>query len=148
MLTISIVPKWSPLESDMPLEKALEFMKGTVKRERWHLSGWLKLEMPKVADTASSFFNLCTKFNREKISQQICETTLRVRSMVASQYYKCQGIGYFSKECPAQRRRLRKRNSPGKGNPSERSRSRIKSKHGHKILVCYRKTREIKISVP
>jgi hypothetical protein len=88
----------------MPLEKALEIIKCTVKRGRWHPYDWLKLKMSKVADSASSLFNLGTKFNGEKISQQICETTLRVRSKVTPQYYKCQGIGNFAKKCPAQRR--------------------------------------------
>jgi hypothetical protein len=62
MLTILLVPKWSPLESAMPLEKASEIIKGAVKRGRWHPFDWLKLEMSKVADSASSLFNLCTKF--------------------------------------------------------------------------------------
>jgi hypothetical protein len=92
MLTISLVPKWSRLESAIPLENALEIVECTVKRGRWHPSVELKLEMSKVADSASSLFKLCTKFHKEKISQQICETTLRVRSKVAPQYYECQGI--------------------------------------------------------
>jgi hypothetical protein len=82
MFTISLVPKWSGLESAIPLEKALEIIKGTVKRGRWHPSEWLKLEMSKVADSASSLFNLYTKSNGEKISQEICETTIRVKYKV------------------------------------------------------------------
>jgi hypothetical protein len=54
MLTISSVPKWSRLESTMPLEKALEIIKGAVRVGRWYPSDWLKLEMWKVADTVRS----------------------------------------------------------------------------------------------
>jgi hypothetical protein len=68
MLTISLVPKWSGSESAIPLKKVLEIGECTVRVGRWHPSDWLKLEMPKVADSASSLFNLCTKFNGEKIT--------------------------------------------------------------------------------
>jgi hypothetical protein len=121
---ISLVTKWLGLESAIPLERVVKIIKGTVRRSRWHPSVDLKLKMTKVGDSASSRFNLCTKFNGEKVSQQICETTLRVRSKVAPQCYECQGIGHLAKECPAQRRRGRTRNSPGRENPSERLRSR------------------------
>jgi hypothetical protein len=125
MLTISLVPKWSGSESAIPLEKALYIIKCTVKRGQWHPSVDLKLEMSKVADAASSLFKSCPKFDKEKMSWKKLGSTLSVRSKAASQYYKCQGIGNFVKECPAQRRRRwRTRNSPRKGNPSEPSRLR------------------------
>jgi hypothetical protein len=84
----------------------------------------LKLEASKV-NPASSRFNMGPKFQREGIEGHKFDPTLRIRPKVASEVYKCQGIGHFAKGCPAQRRRRgRTRNSPGKGNPSERARSR------------------------
>jgi len=122
--TISLVPKWSGSESAIPLERVIEVIEGTVRIGRWHPSGDLKLETAEVADPATSRFNSGPKLQRERIAGQKFEPTLRVRSKVASQCYKCQGIGRFAKECPAlRRRRGRTRNSPRKGNPSQRSRS-------------------------
>jgi len=90
---------------------------------RWHPSDDSKLETAKVADPTSSRLYSGPKLQRERGKGHKFETTLSVASKVAS-YYECQGIGHFAKECPAQRRRRgRTRNSPGKGNPSERSRS-------------------------
>jgi len=85
----------------------------------------LKPEASKVDNPASSRFNMGPKFQREGIEGHKFDPTLRIRPKVASEYYKCQGIGHFAKGCPAQRRRReRTRNSPAKGNPSERARSR------------------------
>ena len=124
MSIISFVTKWSDAESAIPLEKLIENNEGTARIGRWHPSDGSKLEKSQVADPASSRFNLGPKFQRERTAGQKFETTLRVRPKVASQCYECQGIGHFAKECPAlRRRRGRTRKSPGKGNPSERSRS-------------------------
>jgi len=125
MSTISLVPKWLGSESATPLERVIEIIEVTVTIGRWHPSDDSKLETAKVADSASSLFKLGPKLQRERITGHKFETTLRVGSKVASQYYECQDIGQFAKECPAiRRRRGRTRNSPGKGKPSERSRSR------------------------
>jgi hypothetical protein len=99
--------------------KALEIIKGTVKRLRWHPSVDLKLGMSKVADAAISLFKSCPKFHKGKMSWKKLDATLRVRSKAAPQYYECQVIRHLAKDCPAQRRRGRTRNSTGKGNPSE-----------------------------
>jgi len=49
------------------------------------------------------------------------ETTYSKRSKTALQCYECQGIGHFTKNCPArQRRRGKTKNSHGKRKPSER----------------------------
>ena len=139
---ISLIPKWPGSEPTNSLEKfiltleasarigrrepkdTLQNIESTAKIGRWHPSDCLKLEASKVADPASSRFNLCPKFHGKKISWQKFETTLRDRSKAALRCYRWEGIGHFAKECPARRRRRgRTRNLPGKWNPSERSRS-------------------------
>jgi len=103
----------------------VEIIESTIRLGRWHPSDDSRLETAKVADPASSRFYSGSKLHRERLSGHKFGTTLSVGSKVVSQYYECKGIGHFAKECPAQRkRRGRTRNSPGKGNPSERSRSR------------------------
>ena len=124
MSTIWLVPKWLGSVSHTS-RKGCRIYQSTVRIGRWHPSDGSKLETANVADPASSRFYLGPKHQTERIAGRKFEPTLRVRSEAASQYYKCQGIGHFAKECPArQRRRGRTRNSPGKGNPSERSRLR------------------------
>ena len=125
MSTISLVPKLLGSESATPLERVIEISEGTVRIGRWHPSDDSRIETAKVADPASSRFYAGPKLQRERIAGHKFETTLSVGSKVASQCYECKGIGRFAEECPAQRkRRGRTRNSPGKGNPSERSRLR------------------------
>jgi hypothetical protein len=142
-LTITLVPKWSGSESAIPLEKALEIIKGTVKRVWWHPTVALKLGISKVADAASSPFKSCPIFRKEKMWKKL-NATLRVRSKAASQYYECQSIGHLAMELPAQRRQGRTRDSPGKGNQIERSRSDAMSNPRHYTLVCYRRLRKSK----
>jgi len=103
----------------------VEIVVGTIRLGRWYPSNGLRLETAKVADSANSRFYPGPKLHRERLAGHKFEATLSVRSKVASRYYECKGIGHFAEECLAQRKqRGRTRNSPGKGNPSERSRSR------------------------
>jgi len=103
----------------------VKIVEGTIRLGRWYPSNDLTLETAQVANSASSRFYSGPKLQRERLAGHKCGTTLSVRSKVASQHYECKGIGYFAEECLAQRKqRGRTRNSPGKGNPSERSRSR------------------------
>jgi len=94
----------------------------TIRLGRWHPSNDLTLETAKVADSANSRFYSGPKLHRERLEGHKFEATLSVESKVASQRHECKGIGNFAEECLAQqKRRGRTRNSPGKGNPSERS---------------------------
>jgi len=121
---LMLVPKRLGSESTTPLERVFEIIEGTVRIGRRYPSDDSKLETAKVADPASSRFSSGPKLHRERLAGHKFESTLSVRSKVASQYYECKGIGHFAEECPAQRkRRGRTNNSPGKGNPSKRSRS-------------------------
>jgi len=129
LLLISLIARWPGSEPTISLENfiltleafarigrrepkdTLENIESTVKIGRWHPSDCLKLEASKVADPASSRFNLCPKFHGKKIAWQKFETTLRETSKAALRCYWCQGIGHFAKKCPARRRRRgRKRN--------------------------------------
>jgi len=106
-------------------EDKVKIVEGTIRLGRWYPSNDLTLEMAKVANSASSRFYSGPKLQRERLAGHKFEVTLSGESKVASRYYECKGIGHFAEECLAQRkRRERTRNSPGKGNPSERSRSR------------------------
>ena len=126
---IALIPKWAGSEPTKHLEKFRLTLEASARIGRWEPENTvdiitLKLEASKVADPASSRFNMGPKFQRERITGHKFDPTLTVRPKVASEYYKCQGIGHFAKGCPArQRRRGRTRNSPGKGNPSERARA-------------------------
>jgi len=103
----------------------VEIVVGTIRLGRWYPSSYLTLETAKVADPASSRFYSGPELHRERLAGHKFEATLSVRPKVASLYYECKGIGHFAEECPAQRkRRGRTKNSPGKVNPSECSRSR------------------------
>ena len=122
---LMLVPKRLGSELATPLERVFEIIEGTVRIGRRHPSDDSRLETAEVADSASSRFYSGPKLQRERLAGHKFGTTLSVRSKVASLYYECKGIGHFAEECLAQRKqRGRTRNSPGKGNPSERSRSR------------------------
>ena len=126
---IALVPKRSGSEPTKHVEKFSLTREASVRIGRREPEDTgeiitLKLEASKVDNPVSSRFNMGPKFQREGIEGYKFDPTLRIRPKVASEYYKCQGIGHFAEGCPAQRRRReRTRNSPGKGNPSERARS-------------------------
>ena len=103
----------------------VKIVEGTIRLGRWHPSDDSRLETAKVADSANSRFYSGPKLHRERLEGHKFEATLSGESKVASQHYECKGIGHFAEECLAQRKwRGKTRNSPGKGNPSGRSRLR------------------------
>jgi len=127
---IALIPKRSGSEPTKHVEKFSLTREASVRIGRREPEDTgeiitLKLEASKVDNPVSSRFNMGPKFQREGIEGYKFDPTLRIRPKVASEYYKCQGTGHVAKRCHAQRRqRKRTRNSPGKGNPSERARLR------------------------
>jgi hypothetical protein len=89
-----LVPSWFDEESDIPLEELVE---STAKTGWRHPSGCSKLTA-KVANLASSLFNLCLKFYEKKTRQKF-GTKFTDRRETARECYDCQGIGYFAKKC-------------------------------------------------
>jgi hypothetical protein len=75
-------------------------------------------------DNVRTFDNSCPKLHGKNVLWQNFETTFRKMLKSALQYYECHGIRHFANKClQRQRRRGKTNNSPGKENPSERSKS-------------------------
>jgi len=113
---IPLVPKWSGMESAVSLEEFFSSIEGSARIGHWLETDCLQVAVLGLVDNVRTFYN------GENVLWQNFETTFRKRSKTALQCYECQGIRHFAKECPEwQRRRGKTKNSPGKGNPSERS---------------------------
>lgn len=95
-----LVPSSSEEESDTRLEELLE---STAKTGWRHPSGCSKLTT-KVAEPATSLFNLCLKFYEEKTRQKF-GTKYTDRQETARERYERQGIRYFAKKCLARQKR-------------------------------------------
>jgi hypothetical protein len=73
--SISLVPKWSGLESTNSLEEFISTLEVSARIGRWEPIDTLKLAALKVANPACSLFNSCPKFHGKKISWQKFEVT-------------------------------------------------------------------------
>jgi hypothetical protein len=109
---VSLIPKWSGMESAISLEEFFSSIEGSAK------IGNL------AVDNVRTFYNSCPKLHEENVLWQNFETTFRKMSKSALQYYECQGIRHLANKGPVQQRwRGKTNNSPGKENLSERSKS-------------------------
>jgi len=121
---ISLVPKWSGSESAISLEEFFSSIEGSAKIGHWAEADCLQVAVLKLAVSARTFYYSCPELHGENVLWQNFETAFRKRSNTAFQCYECQGVRHFAKECPErQRRRGKTKNSPGKENPNERSKS-------------------------
>jgi hypothetical protein len=96
---IALIPKWAGSKPTKHFEKFRLTLEASARIGRWEPENtgeiiMLKIEASKVADPASSRFNMGPKFQKERIARHKFDPTLRVRPKVASEYYKCQGIGH------------------------------------------------------
>jgi len=121
---VFFIPKWSGTESAVSLEEFFSIIEGSARIVHWLETDCLQVAVLGLVDNVRTFYNSCPEFHGENVLWQNFETTFRKRSKTAFQCYECQGIRHFAKECPErQRRRGKTKNSPGKENPSERSKS-------------------------
>ena len=56
---ISLVPKWSGLESAVPLEEFFTIIEGSAQKGRWEQADKLRIAVLKLTDSAKMFYNGC-----------------------------------------------------------------------------------------
>ena len=123
---VSLFPNWSGTGSAFSLEEFFSSIEGSARIGHWLETDCLQVAVWGLVDNVRIFYNV------ENILWQNFETTFRKRSKTALQCYECQGIRHLAKKCPErQRRRGKTKNSPGKENSNERSKSqRVRLNHG------------------
>jgi len=115
---VSRVSKCSGTESAIALEEILPSSEGSARIGHWWETDCLQVVVLGLVDNGRAFYK------GEDVLWKNFGTTSRKNSKSALQYYECQGVGQFGRECPTrQRRRGKKKNSPGKNDPTERLKS-------------------------
>jgi len=121
---ISLISRWSDTESAVSLEECFSSIEVSVRIGNWLEADCLQVAVLELVDNVRTFFNSCPELHAENVLCQNFQTTFRDRPKTARRCYDFQGIRNFAKECPARQRwRGKPKNSPGKENPSERSKS-------------------------
>jgi hypothetical protein len=62
---ISLVPKWSGLESAVPLQEFFASIEGSAQIGRWEQADKLRIAVLKLTDSAKMFYNGCLELHGE-----------------------------------------------------------------------------------
>jgi hypothetical protein len=76
---ISLIPKWSGLESAISLEEFISNIEGAAELGRWQNSDCVRIAALKFTDLARSFYNTCQEFRVEDTTWQIFKDIFRQR---------------------------------------------------------------------
>ena len=65
---ISLVPKWSGLESGVPLEEFFSSIEGSALIGRWEQSDMIRIAVLKLTGAAKLFYNGCPELHAEDVT--------------------------------------------------------------------------------
>ena len=68
---VSLVPKWSGLDSAVPIEEFFASIEGAAQKGNWEESDQIRIAVPKLTDAARLFYNGCPKLNRKDASWEM-----------------------------------------------------------------------------
>jgi hypothetical protein len=86
---ISLLPKWSGLESGVLLEEFFESIDGSSLIERWSEADKLQIAALKLTETAGMFYNGCPELQKENLTWQEFKIAFRgrFRDIHSDQYH-------------------------------------------------------------
>jgi hypothetical protein len=76
---ISLVPKWSGLESAVPLEEFFASIEGSAQIGRWERADKLQIAVLKLTDSAKMFYNGCLELHGENTTWEEFKSAFRKR---------------------------------------------------------------------
>ena len=79
LFLISLVPKWSGLESAVPLEEFVDTIESSAQIGRWDEIDRLRIATLRLTDATKMFYNGCTKLHEENVNWEDFKSAFRRR---------------------------------------------------------------------
>ena len=84
---ISLVPKWSGLESGVPLEEFFDSIESSAQIGRWDEIDKLRIATLRLTDAAKMFYNGCTELHEENANWEDFKSAFRRFIDIHSEQY-------------------------------------------------------------